>query len=60
MRDTGLLHQLLGIADGTALHSHPKLGASWEGFVIEDVPASEPQEDAWFSETHQDAEIAMR
>lgn len=33
-RDTGLLHQLLGIGDRQALLSHPKCGASWEGFVL--------------------------
>ncbi len=59
VRDTGLLHQLLGIADEKALHSHPKLGASWEGFVIEQVLASEPHEDAWFWATHQGAEIDL-
>jgi predicted AAA+ superfamily ATPase len=35
VRDSGLLHSLLGIPDFPALQGHPKLGASWEGFVIE-------------------------
>ena len=35
IRDTGLLHRLLGIDDHASLLAHPKLGASWEGFVIE-------------------------
>jgi uncharacterized protein len=35
VRDTGLLHHLLGIDTAKALVNHPKLGASWEGFVIE-------------------------
>jgi predicted AAA+ superfamily ATPase len=45
VRDTGLLHQLLGIKNMDALFSHPVFGSSWEGFVIEqilsvvDVPA---------------------
>jgi hypothetical protein len=37
LRDTGLLHQLLGIRSHAALLSHPKCGASWEGFVIEET-----------------------
>ncbi len=35
IRDTGILHALLGITDHNALDGHPKVGASWEGFVIE-------------------------
>ena len=37
VRDSGLLHQLLGIDTAKALVGHHKLGASWEGFVIEQV-----------------------
>jgi predicted AAA+ superfamily ATPase len=37
LRDTGLLHHLLGIASLDALDSHPVRGASWETFVIEDL-----------------------
>jgi predicted AAA+ superfamily ATPase len=37
LRDTGLLHYLLGIQTRQGLLSHPKAGASWEGFVIEEV-----------------------
>jgi predicted AAA+ superfamily ATPase len=36
-RDTGLLHQLLQIPDHDALLCHPRLGSSWEGFVIEQL-----------------------
>ena len=39
--------------------SHPKLGASWEGFVIEQVLATEEHDDAWFWATHQGAEIDL-
>ncbi len=39
VRDSGLLHQLLGIGSEKELLSHPKLGASWEGFLIEQVLA---------------------
>ena len=36
-RDTGILHQLLGIANFEALQGHPNVGASWEGYVIEQI-----------------------
>lgn len=42
LRDSGLLHELLGIREIEGLLSHPKLGASWEGFVIENLLASLP------------------
>ena len=35
LRDSGVLHALLGIGDMHSLNSHPKCGASWEGFVLE-------------------------
>ena len=37
IRDSGILHQLLGIEDRTNLERHPKIGASWEGFVLENL-----------------------
>ena len=37
LRDTGLLHALLRIPDADALLSHPQVGASWEGMVVEEV-----------------------
>src|SRR5207253_682411 len=37
VRDSGILHALLAIDDGDALWSHPVIGASWEGFVIENI-----------------------
>lgn len=42
VRDSGLLHALLGIADLNALQGHPIVGASWEGFVIEQIAAALP------------------
>ena len=59
VRDSGLLHRLLGIDTAKALMSHPKLGASWEGFVIEQVLAGEPHDEAYFWGTHQGAEIDL-
>ncbi len=59
IRDTGLLHQLLGIDSMKVLLTHPKLGASWEGFVIEQVLQIEPHDEAFFWATHQGAEIDL-
>jgi len=59
VRDSGLLHQLLGLFSEKALLSHPKVGASWEGFVIEQVLASKPHDEAWFWASHQNAEIDL-
>ena len=42
-----------------ALLSHPKVGASWEGFVIEQVLTAELHDEAWFWATHQGAEIDL-
>ncbi|TAK52082.1 MAG: ATP-binding protein [Gammaproteobacteria bacterium] len=59
VRDSGLLHALLGIETEKALLSHPRHGSSWEGFVIEQILASEPHDEAYFWATHQGAEIDL-
>jgi len=59
VRDSGLLHELLGLEQQNDLLFHPKLGASWEGFVIEQAPATGNHSDAWFWATHQGAEIDL-
>jgi len=59
VRDSGLLHQLLGIDSEKALLGHPKMGASWEGFVIEQVLATQAHDEACFWATHQGAEIDL-
>jgi len=59
VRDSGLLHQLLGIDSEKALLGHPKVGASWEGFVIEQVLATQAHDEAYFWATHQGAEIDL-
>jgi predicted AAA+ superfamily ATPase len=43
VRDSGLVHALLGIPHHNALAGHPVVGMSWEGFVIENLIASAPQ-----------------
>jgi len=37
LRDSGMLHALLRIPDANALLSHPQMGASWEGMVVEEI-----------------------
>ena len=59
VRDSGLLHHLLGIDSMKSLYSHPKVGASWEGFVIEQLLLMEPHDEAFFWATHQGAEIDL-
>jgi uncharacterized protein len=43
VRDSGLVHALLGIGDQETVLSHPVLGASWEGFVVEQLLAVAPE-----------------
>jgi uncharacterized protein len=59
VRDPGLLHALLGLPTQRDLEHHPKYGASWEGFVIEEVLATEPHDEAAFWATHHGAEIDL-
>ena len=59
--DSGLLHQLLDIANFEDLERHPKIGASWEGFIIENIiNAFEiPRHQCHFWATHTGAEIDL-
>ena len=59
IRDTGLLHQLLGIRSMSELLSHPKCGASWEGYVVEEVISSIQPDEAYFWATHAGAELDL-
>jgi len=59
VRDSGLLHQLLGIESEKSLLEHPKVGASWEGFVIEEILNTTDHDGAFFWATHQGAEIDL-
>ena len=58
-RDTGLLHYLLGIKSADELNLHPKLGASWEGFVIEEIIKSTRPDEVYFWATHSGAELDL-
>lgn len=60
VRDTGLLHSLLGITDQVSLLGHPKVGASWEGFVLEQLLARVKPRDPAFWATHAGAELDLR
>jgi predicted AAA+ superfamily ATPase len=59
VRDSGLLHELLGIPDPGALISHPKAGASWEGFAIESTLRLAQPDEAYFWGTHAGAELDL-
>lgn len=58
-RDSGLLHQLLGVRTLTELLSHPKCGASWEGYVVEEIIATAKPDAAYFWATHAGAELDL-
>jgi len=59
LRDSGLLHELLGIASFAALEAHPKLGASWEGFALEEVLRVTDDREAYFWNTQGGAELDL-
>jgi hypothetical protein len=59
VRDSGLLHALLGQRTRRDLLAHPKLGASWEGFVIEQLLHAVEPDQAYFWATHQGAELDL-
>ena len=60
VRDTGLLHGLLGIGNQVDLLRHPKVGASWEGFVIEQLVGLLDVRDPSFWSTQAGAELDLR
>jgi predicted AAA+ superfamily ATPase len=60
VRDSGLLHALLGLSDEETLLGHPGVGASWEGFVLENlITAAGPNASAYFYRTSAGAEIDL-
>jgi predicted AAA+ superfamily ATPase len=59
VRDSGLLHQLLGVATERDLQRHPKLGASFEGYAIEEVLRAVKPAHAHFWGTHSGAELDL-
>jgi predicted AAA+ superfamily ATPase len=59
VRDSGILHELLGIGSQRELVSHPKCGASWEGYAIEEILKAREPTEAYFWATHQGAELDL-
>jgi predicted AAA+ superfamily ATPase len=60
-RDSGLLHRLAGVNDAGQLHTWPKLGASWEGFALEEIIrlADAAEEEAYFWSVHSQGELDL-
>ena len=59
VRDTGILHSLLGIKTESDILTHPCCGASWEGFVIEEIIRTIKPDDFYYWATYQGAEIDL-
>ncbi|MYK99994.1 MAG: ATP-binding protein [Gemmatimonadetes bacterium] len=59
VRDSGLLHALLGIRSERDLMSHPKSGASWEGYVVEEVLSAFEPDETYSWATHNGAELDL-
>lgn len=58
-RDTGLLHYLLGVKSEDDLALHPRMGTSWEGYVIEEVIKFARPDEVYFWRTHSGAELDL-
>jgi uncharacterized protein len=60
-RDSGLLHRLAGVNEAGQLHTWPKLGASWEGFALEEIIrlADASEEEAYFWSVHSQGELDL-
>jgi len=59
VRDSGVLHACLRLDGWSALESHPKLGASWEGFALEQVLSLTGDRDAYFWSVHSGPELDL-
>ena len=57
VRDTGILHALLGMETERDLYYNPRLGASWEGFVVEQIVTMAHNADIYFWATHAGTEL---
>lgn len=58
-RDSGLVHTLLGIRNEVDLLTHPKLGATWEGFAVEQAIHAHGPDEIYFWATHNGAELDL-
>lgn len=61
LRDSGLLHSLLGIKSKRDLETHPKVGASWEGFLLDSIIQTlrAKEENCYFWAAHTGAELDL-
>lgn len=59
LRDSGLLHSLLNVQDRHSLLGHPKVGASWEGYVIEQVLQIIRPSEAYYWAVHNSVELDL-
>jgi predicted AAA+ superfamily ATPase len=61
IRDSGLLHALLNLPSKRDIEGHPKLGASWEGFIIDQVvqQLGVSPDETYHWRTHQGAELDL-
>jgi uncharacterized protein len=59
LQDSGLLHSLLEIRDRRTLLGHPKLGASWEGFALDQITRHFQIRTPYFWATHAGAELDL-
>jgi predicted AAA+ superfamily ATPase len=59
LRDSGLFHSLMNIEDLSQLNAHPKLGASWEGFALEQFLRIHRSDEAYFWSTYSGAELDL-
>lgn len=59
VRDSGLLHSLLGIANRRDLENHPKVGASWEGYAVEEVIKALQPDETYYWATYNRAELDL-
>lgn len=58
-RDSGMFHTLAGIRSEADLHTHPKLGASWEGYAIGEAIRHHAPDEVYFWATHNEAELDL-
>ncbi len=59
VRDSGLLHALLNINNHRDLEGHPKVGASWEGYAVEEIIKCFQPAEAYFWATHNGTELDL-
>ena len=59
LRDSGILHFLLGLEETQELPLHPRYGASWEGFALEQTLLAHGEREAYFYGTRRGAELDL-